>query len=187
MKITHVEDYIPLIKRTFPRIPENVILQVVNYGLRKFHTINGIGADVRLMWDTFSILCGYRFNRLHRQCVYNVRKTKMKLRSTYTHSLEKFNGLYYFGLSDEEWEKCKNTKTSHGYHFYNIKCYKIEDEVWIDKTKNHFFSIPWPVDVGWEFTKDSLLTKKFKYIAKRKNNKIISVNGKKGNCTKRAK
>jgi hypothetical protein len=51
--------------------------------------------------------------------------------------------------------------------FKNLKLYKIKEECFLDKSKNHFFMLNYPIDVGWTFTKEEITTRSFKYFANR--------------------
>ena len=88
------------------------------------------------------------------------------------------DGLYYFGLDDEEYklvQKYKYTKLKTP--FRNIRLYKIKEECFLKKSKTHFFKVYRPFDMGFCVLEEKLNTNNYKEIAYRDSNgKIVLIN-----------
>lgn len=96
------------------------------------------------------------------------RKHQIKLRLTYNYTLQEYDGLYYFGLDDNEYKlvyKYRNTKLKTP--FRNIRLYKIKEECFLKKSKTHFFKVYRPVDLGFSVLEEKLNTNNYKEIAYR--------------------
>ena len=92
-------------------------------------------------------------------------KHRIKLRLTYNYTLQEYDGLYYFGLDDEEYklvEKYKYTKLKTP--FRNIRLYKIKEECFLKKSKTHFFKVYRPFDIGFCVLEEKLNTNNYKDI-----------------------
>lgn len=104
-------------------------------------------------------------------------KHRIKLRLTYNYTLQEFDGLYYFGLDDSEYDvfkKDQNYKTK--VLFRNIRLYKIKEESFLNKSKTHFFKVVKPVDLGFSYIEEKLNTRNYKEIAYRDNKgKIVFI------------
>ena len=105
-------------------------------------------------------------------------KYRIKLRLTYNYTLQEYDGLYYFGLDDEEYklvQKYKYTKLKTP--FRNICLFKIKEECFLKKSKTHFFKVYRPFDMGFCVLEEKLNTNSYKEIAYRDSNgKIVLIN-----------
>lgn len=92
----------------------------------------------------------------------------------YVHDEREFEGKYYFGVDDEQFEKISKNpwwgKVFHKVTFENIKLYKIKEEAFLKRDYTHFFILYYPVDVGFTFTEKKLTTLRYEYFAKRDEN-----------------
>lgn len=168
--IKELDDYLDILQNKYPHISRYELKRVLEHGFYTFYILNRKGADVHVHNNRFTALCGRMFIDDRIRYLYNCFRKKRKLHLTYNYAQEKYDGAYYFGLSDEEWDRYKKKIMSpqkKKIKFTNLKLYKIKDECYIDKTKTHFLMAYYPIDVGWSFTEEELTTKDFKYFAYR--------------------
>lgn len=90
-----------------------------------------------------------------------------------------YDGYYYFGLTQKEFEywqeqtKEKVKKRRQIIHFNYIYAYKSMEEAFVDKSRKYFFKLSYPADVGWALYKEDVRTRNAKYFAYRgKDSKI---------------
>lgn len=168
--IKEIGDYLDILKSKYPHISYQDLKRILEYGFYTFYMLNKKGADVQVSNRKYTAYCGRMFLNDNIRSLYNITKAKRKLRLLYKYSQEAYDGIYYFGLNDEEWEQYQSqivSKKQNKVKFLNLKLYKIKEECFLDKSKTHFFMINYPIDIGWSFKKDELITKKFKHFADR--------------------
>ena len=98
---------------------------------------------------------------------------RTKLRVMYKRKKIKWDGYYYFGLSEERYAEYVNSKKRRGrprkyYEFGKVILYKVWDECSIAESGlKYFFKIPYPIDMGFTFYTDNLKTKEAEFILER--------------------
>lgn len=168
--VKELNDYLDIIANKYPHISREELKRVLEYGFNTFYTLTKKGADIQIYNNKYTAYCGKMFLDDYKRVLYNNVKTRIKLRLKYKYAQELYDGAYYFGLSDAEWEFYQSQMTSkrrNKIKFKNLKLYKIKEECFLDKSKNHFFMLHYPIDVGWTFTKEEITTRSFKYFANR--------------------
>lgn len=177
--IKELDDYMDTMKKKYPYIPEYELKRILEYGFNSFYLLNRSGADIQVHNGRYNAYCGKLFGDPHMWTLYLHLKWRIKFRLKYKFAQEVYNGMYYFGLSDAEWEFYQSQKTSkrrNKIKFTNVKFYKIKEECFLDRSKKHFFILYYPIDVGWHFIKEEITTRNFKYFAyKDNNNNIINI------------
>lgn len=182
MKLKHIEDYYDKIREKFPELSIKDLDKILKYGFRSYYIHNLYGGDVLNKSPYFTMYCGRFFDSNLAFYKYWLIKMKVKLRIKYKRSKTKYNGYYYFGLSDSAYEYYISQKKNKGrkkqkFHFQKLKLYKILEEVFIDKKYKHIFRIPYPIDSGFTIMKEDFIARDFEYIYKRnKDNQIKPVN-----------
>lgn len=168
--IKELEDYLDSISNKYPHISREEIKRILEYGFNTFYILNKKGADVQIHNNKFTAYCGKMFLDDYKRVLYNHIKTRIKLRLKYKYAQELYDGAYYFGLNEAEWEFYQTqmrSKRRNKIKFQNLKLYKIKEECFLDKSKKYFFILNYPIDVGWSFTKEEITTRNFKYFANR--------------------
>lgn len=173
MKIKDLSDYIDLMHERYPYIPKDDLMKILVFGFEQYDRLNRFGADVHVCNGRHKTYCGHLFNDDTSRAKYILSKRSKKLRWTKAYEKYQYNGRYYFGLTEEEWNDCMSRRSKTKI-FKNIKLYKLEEECLSHKKFKHFFYINYPIDVGWSFVKDKLVSKYHVYFAYRdENNNII--------------
>lgn len=168
--IKELDDYLDVLNRKYPQISRQELKNVIEYGFSTFYFLNKKGADIQIHNEKYTAYCGKMFIDNHKRVLYNNVKARIKLRLKYNYAQEIYNGLYYFGLNDVEWEFYQSqmaSKRRNKIKFIDLKLYKIKEECYLDKSKTHFFILYYPIDVGWFFTEKEITTRGFKYFAER--------------------
>ena len=188
MKITNVDDYIDKVAEKYDKIPKDVLKKVINYGLRSYYRINLMGGDILLKSPYFTAYTGklyapdkeYYFGR------YKKIKKRIKYRIQYARKQIKYNGYYYFGMSEEQYKSYKEYFNNPGrkgeaVKFERLYIYKLFDEVFDVSCCTRFFRIEIPEERGFRLWFNELKTNKFDYIGKKVDKKFIPVDYEKGN------
>lgn len=168
--IKELDDYLDILENKYPHISRYELKRVLEYGFSTFYTLCKSGADIQVHNDKFTAYCGRMFLDDRIRFLYNDFRARRKLRLKYKYAQEEYDGAYYFGLTDEEWEFYQSqikSKRRNKVKFNNLKLYKIKEECFLDKSKKYFFILYYPIDVGWSFVEDEIITRNFKHFANR--------------------
>lgn len=168
--VKDLDAYLETMKEKYPHISPAELKRILEYGFYTFFNLSKKGADIQLHNSKYTAYCGKMFIDDYKRNLYNNVKSRIKLRLQYKYAQEVYDGMYYFGLSEAEWEFYQTQTTSkrrNKVKFNNIKLYKIKEECFLDKSKQYFFILYYPIDVGWTFTEAEIKTRNFKYFAKR--------------------
>lgn len=135
--LKEVKDYIPELQQKFPYLSKKDIKLVVEYGWRMLYRYSLYGCDtlVTMPRDSFWCYFGYLTNDSLKHFSYYIKRLCKKIRLLYHHShyLWDWDGYYYFGLTESEYEQFKKSRTQVGrkkvhYKFGKKVSYKILDE-----------------------------------------------------------
>lgn len=179
MRLKEIDEYYnDQIKFLHPYLKYEDFKKIMEHGFLVFNDLNKRGADVSIKTWRHVAYCGHLFYNLDKWKDYMYTKHRIKLRLTYNYTLQEYDGLYYFGLDDEEYklvQKYKYTKLKTP--FRNIRLYKIKEECFLKKSKTHFFKVYRPFDTGFCVLEEKLNTNNYKEIAYRDSNgKIVLIN-----------
>ena len=100
--VKELDDYLDILENKYPHIPRKELKKVLEYGFHKFYLLNKVGGDIQIRNNKFTAYCGKMFLDNLKRYVYNYRKSKIKLHLCYNYAQEVYNGIYYFGLDDDE-------------------------------------------------------------------------------------
>lgn len=180
MQLSYPEKYYEKVKERFPDLTYREIDTIIKFGLRSMFINCGYGGDILLKAPYFTMYIGKFFKDKLMYTKYKILKESIKLRIKYKRSKTQWDGYYYFGLSEEEFQdylsNFKNTgmgNSSKGRRrkkiiFKKIKCYKLLDECKLHTINKHIFKIKFPEDFGFSFWKENYATYNAQYILRRK-------------------
>lgn len=170
--VKELDDYLDTLENKYPHISRQELKRVLEHGFYTFYMLSKKGADIQVHNRKYTAYCGKMFLDSYKRALYNYVKRRIKLRLKYKYAQEVYDGAYYFGLNDAEWEFYQSqiaSKRRNKIKFINLKLYKLKEECFLDKSKKHFFILNYPIDVGWIFTKNEITTRSFKHFANRDN------------------
>lgn len=178
MEIKYIEDYYDKVKEKYPELTEKQISRILTYGFQSFYLHTLYGGDILSKSPYLTVYCGKCFVDPIKFGQYRALKKAIKLRVKYKRARIKWDGYYYFGLNDEDFEYYKSQIKKSGrrrqkFHFKQIKLYKLLDEVLITKRYNHIFKILYPLDVGFLHIREDVITRNFDYILRRNKDGIM--------------
>ena len=182
MEIVNVEKYYDKIQEKFPGLTKKQIDRIVKFGMRSYYNHNLYGGDVLNKSPYFTMYTGKLFGNNVLFYQYWIIKNRIKLRIKYKRNKTKYDGYYYFGLSESEFEEFqkqfkKTGRKKKTVTFEKIYAYKIKDECLLNNRYKHIFKIAYPVDMGFTLKLNNYTTRNFKYIFKRnKDNTIQPIN-----------
>lgn len=168
--VKELDDYLDKLEEKYPHIPRKELKRVLEHGFYTFYMLTKKGADIQSHTERSTAYCGKLFTDHYKRSLYNNVKKRIKLRLKYKYAQEVYDGAYYFGLNEAEWEfyqSQKATKRRSKVKFTNLRLYKIREECFLDKSKKHFFMLYYPIDVGWSFWEDEITTRSFRHFAER--------------------
>lgn len=128
-----IQDYYEAIATEYPEIPIQDIKRILQYGWKSLYLHNSYGGDVLLHRKDFWFYSGRLMNNSIKYFDYYAKKMKIKLRVLYKRKKIKWDGYYYFALTQKQYEDYLSQKNHRGrprkiFNFGNIVLYKIYDE-----------------------------------------------------------
>ena len=182
MDIKRVEDYYDKVKEKFPDLETWEIEKILKHGFQSLFVLNNNGGDVMIRSSRgFIMYFGNLFADKEKWWKYRMLKWKIKLRMNYFNSKVVWDGNYYFGLTEEEYEKLipkKKGRYKNKITFPEIKAYKIKEEACLPYQMKYLFKLTDEKDRGISFKEENYSTRNIELIAiKDKNGKMQETNG----------
>lgn len=176
--IKELDDYVDKVKEKYPSVPRDELYSILQHGFVKLFELNRFGSDVQIENHRYSAYFGHQQVDSLSKAKYQHQIKCKKLRLQHSYTLKDFDGKYYCGLTEEQYEIYKKQRSYKKFKSEGLKFYKIKDECFMYKKYKYFFILYFPVDLGWTFEKDSVNKENFEYFAYRdEKNKIIEING----------
>ncbi len=178
MELTTCDKYYDAIIERWPELTRKQVDKIVKRGLFSLYMYNLYGGDVLIKHPKFTMYFGKLFKDGLIFYKYWQIKWKIKLRIQYKKAKTQYDGYYYFGLTDGEYEKYKSKIKSTGrrrekFTFDSLFLYKIPEESFLHKEYKHFFKIRFPEDCGFTMYKKKWVARDFEYIWKRNKDNLI--------------
>lgn len=174
MQIKYIEDYYDKVKERYPDLEMWEIKKILDHGMRSFFTLNAKGADVIIKSSHNSFIMYFGklfFDKLTTWRYYTI-KWRIKLRIKYLHKQPKWDGYYYFGLTEEDFKHYispKKGRIKQKIAFDEICAYKIKEEAFLFRNAKYFFRLKEKDDEGLVFKRQNYLTRNIDLIAVRDN------------------
>lgn len=181
MVIKDLDDYLDVMQEKYPSVKREELKKVIQHGFLTLHAMTRKGIDIVSGNWRYSAYFGKKFQNKELGAKYYVLKMRTKLRATYKFAEEIFDGRYYFGLTDAQWDAYKTFVLDHKgrrkkFTFHDLRLYKIREECFLETSKKHFFTLYYPIDHGWQFFKNEITTRNFEYLGYRDTkNKIVYI------------
>lgn len=159
--IKDINDYIPELQKKFPHIKKEDIKRMVEYGWRMFYFYNLRGCDtiINSTKYNFWMYCGQLNSDSLKYFEYYKTMLARKLRVLFIKKKLKWDGYYYIGISEEEYNKTfpKKGRPRKYFKYSSKTAFKIfgEAELYYSRAK-YFIKFKYPVDMGWKFYKEVL-------------------------------
>lgn len=150
--------YIHLLHLRHPELKFSDISRFIKYGWRLYYYYNYIGGDVIINnTGTFWAYTGRLTVDSLKYYSYYCFKLKVRLTTFYRRKKIKWDGYYYFMLTQNQYDNYLSQKKAKGrprkwFKYGNIILYKIRDVCLIMNTsKKYLFRIPYPFNIGETF------------------------------------
>lgn len=170
----HINDYYNIVSEKFPKIPLKDIERILKFAWNSVYLHNVYGGDVLLLdriTNKFIFYIGKLTYDSLKHFKYYVKKMIVKIRVYYNRSKVPWDGYYYFGLREDQYQnylsqiKSVGRKRKHFTFDGTIMLYKIYDECKVTQFNcKYFFKIPTGVDLGYKYLKYGFKTDKAEYI-----------------------
>ena len=183
MEIRQVHDYIDMVHEKFPELTRKDVEKILNYGFRSYYMNSYYGIDILIRDKWFLAYCGKIYKNVFRLRKYQILKNRIKCRVNYRREKIKFDGYYYIGMWESQFQKllnsnghCKkwNPKQMEWFISPKVILRKILDEALFEKY-DYIFSIYIGVDLGYSSFKEKFRTNKLKMIYKKVDGQFIKV------------
>lgn len=173
MKIKTIKDYYKQLKEQFPEVPEKDIERICSFGWKSLYLHNSYGGDVCISDPNFWCYIGRLKKDSLQYFNYYIRKLSIKMRVLYKRKKIKWDGYYYFALTDNQYKLYLAQKNTRGrrrknFTFNNLFMYQILDECKIcEYAKRYIFRIPYITLIKTKFYVSEIVTDKAELIIER--------------------
>lgn len=180
-----IQDYYEDLCKEYPNVPKQDIKRILQYGWKQLYLHNSYGGDVLIKHRGFWFYCGQLMNNSLKYYEYYRKKTIAKLKILYRRKKVKWDGYYYFALTEHQYSEYLKQKNKRGrprkrFTFDKIILYKIYDQCNISENNRiAIFKIPMAADLGLTLYKEELITDNAELVLVReplKFNDILSSN-----------
>lgn len=162
--IKTVNDYIDDLCKMYPTIDRNDIKRICQYGWKSLYLLNSYGGDVLI--DTKKLWCYFgnlTYDSL-KHFNYYVRKLCLKFRVLYNRRKIKWDGYYYFSLTETQYQKYteqihKRGRKRKWFTFNKVFLYKMLDECLVKQhAHKYIFKTTLPIELGFVVYKKEFIT-----------------------------
>ena len=173
MEIKTIKDYYDQLYQKFPEVPKKDIQRICSFGLKSLYLHNSYGGDTFITDKDLWCYIGHLKKDSLKFFLYYIKKLTLKLRVLYRRKKIKWDGYYYFALSDTQYQNYLNQKNKKGrprknFTFNNIYLYQILDECKIQEySKRYIFKIPYINIVKFKFFVSEITTDKAELFIER--------------------
>lgn len=173
MELKKVQDYYEQLFELYPNIPKKDIKRIMQFGLKSFLMHNNYGGDVLLNSPTMWLYCGKLMKDSIKYYEYYKRKMIIKIRINHKRLDIPWDGYYYFGMLQSQYDKYLSQKNKRGrpkkhFDYGNIVLYKYFDECNLRNSNAvAIFKVPLYSDFGLSLYKPDFKTDKAELVITR--------------------
>lgn len=173
MEIKTIKDYYEDIHSLFPQVPLSDIKRILSFGWKSLYLENNYGGDVLITDNGFWSYIGTLRKDSIKHFQYYIKKLTIKLRVLYKRKKIKWDGYYYFALTDEQYQSFSEQRNKRGrprkkFNYGNQVLYKILDECKIKEyNRKYIFKVPYPIDLGYTIYKKDFISENAELIITR--------------------
>lgn len=179
--LKYIEDYYEKVHEKFPDLEIWEIEKILKHGMQSFFMLNNNGADVliRSPRNKFCIYVGKSFVNKTIFYRYQALKLRIKYRLKYKLKTKSWNGYYYLGLTEEQYNKYipkKKGRYKYKINLDSLTALKVKEETYIFPNNKYFFAIKMDEEKGWSISLDGMSSRNLTLYAKRDiNGKIVEI------------
>lgn len=169
----HIVDYLDQMQQLFPKVPKSDIKKILIFGWKSLYLHNSYGGDVIITNQPFWCYIGNLKRNPLSHFFYYIRKLNVKLRVLYRRKKIKWDGYYYFALSEKQYENYlkqhnKFGKKRKSFNYGTVFLYQIFDECSINEYYKHYiFRVPLITKLGFKIFYKEFISNKAELIATR--------------------
>ena len=173
MELKKVQDYYDKLFELYPDIPKRDIKRIMQFGLKSFLLHNNYGGDVLLQGPSLWLYCGKLMNDSIKYFEYYKRKMIIKIRINHKRLQIPWDGYYYFGLYQNQYDEYLQQKNKKGrprknFKYGNVILYKYFDECNLRNSGAlAIFKIESPLDLGLSLYKTNFKSDKAQLVLER--------------------
>lgn len=170
MELKKVQDYYDALYNLYPDVPKRDIKRIMQFGLKSLLMHNNYGGDVLLHSPSMWMYCGKLMKDSVKYFEYYKRKMITKLRINHKRFDIPWDGYYYFGLIQSDYDKYLSQKNKRGrpkkhFKYGNVVLYKYFDECNLRNSGAvAIFRITFQADLGLNLYKPNFETDKAELV-----------------------
>lgn len=155
MQVKTYKDYLDDLQNLYPAVDKKDLEKIMNYQFRQLYLHNSYGGDTFIKDRDLWMYIGFLRTDSLSYFKYYIKKLARKIRILYKRKKIKWDGYYYFALTENQYQYYLQQKKQKGrpktyYHMYNVFLFRIEDECKIREHNNKYiFRIKSPYDMGF--------------------------------------
>lgn len=155
MQIKTYKDYIDDLQNLYPAVDVKDLELIMNYQFRQLYLHNSYGGDTFIQYPDLWMYIGFLKKDSLKYYKYYIKKLARKIRILYKRMKIKWDGYYYFALTEDQYQYYLQQKKPKGRHktyykMYRLFLYRIKDECSVrEACKKYLFRIKSPYDMGF--------------------------------------
>lgn len=173
MQVKTINDYFEQMYAKYPDVPKEDIRRILKYGWKSLYLANSYGGDTFIQDNNTWCYIGSLASDSLKHFNYYKRKLSTKIRILYKRLKIKWDGYYYFALTDKQYNNYLSQKKGRGrpkkhFEFGPVMLYQILDECKIsESSKRYIFRIPYISQLKYKYYIPDLRTDKAELIIQR--------------------
>lgn len=167
---TYVKDYANQVQEKFPLVCKQDILLILNFGWRSLYLHNSYGGDVIVNNRTFWSYFGTFKKDSLQHFKYYIKKLLLKIKIMSRRKKFKWDGYYYFALTEERYQEYWKQKHTKGrprknVDFGGVMLYATKETCLLEQyASKYLFRVSYPSFIRFVFYNPKLITAKSEFI-----------------------